>query len=265
MSLPQQTDPTLPQLTAGDICKDALMELGVYSQSDPVSADDMSFCLRKLNSLLDLWDAKKTYSWNVNFQTFRLVPNLQPHSIGVAAQSPDPNPTFVVTVNRPVKIESAQVILDNVSPAVFQPLNIRDDAWWADQRIPGLSTSFPTDLYYSPDWPNGNCYFWPIPTTAWGIRLEIWVPLAGLPIARTIFTFPPGYQEAITLTLAENISPAFEKQPSLITVRNAMKARGIIQITNSNPPTMGTCDSGIPNGQRNGNRATFNYRTGMGR
>src|SRR5690349_21746077 len=141
-------------------------------------------------------------------------------------------PTFAVAVNRPVEIIAAAIILTNQSPNVTLPLNIRGDEWWAVNQVKTLVSSLPTDLYYSPDFPNGSLFFWPIPNIAYGLELEVSVLIADLTLD-SVFSLPEGYQEAIITTVAESVCSTFGKPiPSDLSSR-AMRARAIIQANNS--------------------------------
>lgn len=234
-----------------DIVTSALLEAGVYAQGETPSANDAAFVLQKLNDLFDEWSAIRPFAYNQVFTSYTLTPNLSPHTIG-------PSGTFVVA-QRPVKIQSAQLILNNVSPAVYVPINIQDDDWYALQALPGLTSDIPTDLYYSPDETNGSLYFWPVPSRAYGVRLETWVLLSQLADLDTVIVLAPGYRNAITLTLAENICGPFQLQPNAILVRNALAARRAIMANNTPPPRMASDCPDMPNTSI---QSDYNWRTG---
>lgn len=234
-----------------DLIANSMKEIGALAPGETPTSDEQTDILGKLNRLLDRWNTQRLYTYNVNFVNYTLTPNLQPHTIG-------PSGTFTVSV-RPVEIKWAAIILNNVTPNVTSPLTLRDDDWWANQRVKSLATSLPTDLYYSPDFPNGSLFMWPIPTTAWGLELETRTILSSVVISDTI-NLPPGYEDAITLTLAEDICSMFEKTPNPVLLSAAMRARAAIKSTNSFSPRISTVDSGMP--KSGGTRSDFNYRTG---
>jgi len=234
-----------------DLLANAMKEIGALSSGETFSPDEKTDVLGKLNRMLDRWNTQRLYAYNVNFANYTLTPNLSPHTIG-------PTGTFTVSV-RPVEIKAAALILNNVTPNVTMPLGIRDDDWWANQRVKTLKTSVPTDLYYSPDFPNGSLYLWPIPTTAYGLELESRVLLSSV-VATDTLNLPQGYEDAITLSLAEDICPMFDKTPHTLLVSGAMRARAAIKSTNSFSPRISTVDSGMPSG--GGTRTNWNYLTG---
>ena len=130
------------------------------------------------------------------------------------------------------------------------------------ERAGHLDHVFPTDLYYEPNWPLGVLHFWPVPNTNYGLELTYRVVLPEFQMT-TVFSMPPGYRKALTLTLAEDVAgplgatalSSFQK-----TVEKAMDARNQIGINNDFVPSLTTQDSGMPNNR--GFRSNFNYRTG---
>lgn len=252
-NIPAQA-PAIPPTKVSDIITNAFAEIGVFAIGDAVAAEHAAYALGKINRLLDAWNARRVFVYSIGFNTYAIPVNTQPITIGPGAN--------INVTQRPVKIVAANLILNNVNPSVRQPLMIRDDDWWAEQRVPGVTTTLSTDLYYSPDWPNGNIFLWPKLTVNYPLELETWTLLSKVALADN-FSLPPGYEDAVTLTLAESLCPAYERGISPDLARLAQKARATIAGVNSTPPRMSTRDAGMPNGQ--GNRASFNYRTGLSR
>lgn len=237
-------------MLTSDLITAALQEINVCPAGDTPSAEDMAFGLNKLNLLLDTWATDESYVYNKDFSTYTLIPNHQPHTIGASGAD------FTVT-QAPVKIEAASLILTNSAPNVGIPLPIRDADWWADERIKALTSTSPTDLYYSQASPNGKIFLWPIPTIAYKLELETWVVLNQIATIATVLNLPTGYQAALTYSLAESW-PAVTIDPMLI--GRAKNARLAVQGVNIASPRMGTVDSGMPVG--GGTRSTWNFRTG---
>jgi len=241
--------------TAQDIVRDALIEIGVLNAVDPMGAEDAAFGLSKLNRILDNWNAQRSAVYASDFATFTLTPLLAPHTIGPAASSP----TLTVTGNRPVTIEAANIILTTSTPTVRTPLVLRDAQWWANQRVRDVPTTLPTDLFYIPNWPLGELYFWPVPTIAYGLELNYRTVLAQLALTDS-FNLPPGYQDAITLTLAEDLSGPFRAAVSGQLAQKAAHARAVVFANNDDSPRLVTLDSGMQSGRSV--RPYFNYLTG---
>ena len=216
--------------------------------SDSELMDGMIF----LNQQIDYWSARGCYSWTTAFQQFTLTPNHQPYLIGPNLTAPD-----FAAPQRPVKIVSANVILPGNATTDI-PIMIRDNAWWAAKSTKNQASTFPTDLYYEPDVPNGQLWFWPIATVGYGVRLEGMVFLQQFVTLDDCFIAPPAYLAAVTLTLAEELVDLWgtEMPPNL--ARRAMKARDALQSNNNLPPRIDSADWGTYSRAR----ADFNYMTG---
>jgi hypothetical protein len=216
----------------------ALFEIKVARAGDQVAPETLQYGLQLFNELLDGWngipDHRAIYA--VDISTFTLVPSLVPHTIG-------PTGTFV-TASRPVNIAFAQVDLGGGPPDVYRPIWLRDKRWYANQSVPALTSTFPTDLYYAPDWPNGSLYFWPVPTTAYTVRLWLQALLLTANLSTTV-SFPPGYQLALRLTLAERLARGMGQPLSADLKQDARDARAAIFANNEEMPALHTADSGL--------------------
>ena len=240
--------------TALDIITAAMQEIGANAPGEVPSAAEGSTGLKKLNRMLDQWNAQKLYCYANVFSTHAWPSGQQSRTIGATGN-------FVVSV-RPVKILSAAT---EDASGVRTPISVHngpaDSQFWADLLLRTVSSSPPSDLYYSPDWPNGTLYLYPKPNTALTLELESNVILAALAALGTTFTLPPGYEDAVSYSLAESFYGTFKTpmETQVVISDLARKARAAIQGLNSVPSPMGSRDSGIPNG---GGNADFNWRTG---
>lgn len=232
-----------------DLITDALTEIRVARAGDVLSPEDQALGLLRLNRILDRLNLDEGGVWTVNFQTFTITPNLQPHTIG-------PTGTWTVP-RRPQRIVGANLVLNTSTPNVLFPIRIVDDQWWLQQPVPALSTAIPEALYYSPDWTqdgtpdNGSCYFWPVPNTAYDIRLELAVTLAPTTVTET-FSLPPGYQELLTLMLAEDLSGSFGQPVTPDLARRVSQSKAAVLSRNVRPIAVASRDSGMPGGDPGG-------------
>jgi hypothetical protein len=144
-------------VTSLDIVKAAMQEIGALSPGEAPSNEDQAWVLQKLQRLIDRYNARLPMIYNVNFTKFTLPNGVNPITIG---------PGGIFDVNqRPQNIASIGLLLAG-TPGVELPLTERDQDWWANNRIKGLTSTLPTDYYYSPDWPMGNIFFWPVPVAS---------------------------------------------------------------------------------------------------
>lgn len=237
-------------MTIQEVVTGALVEIGVARGGDAPRSEDADYACTILNRIFDDLNAEDAGVYGDTFVPYTLTPNLHPHTIG-------PTGTFVVT-QRPEAIGGANLVLTTVTPSVRQPIYVRDRAWWLNQRIRDLATSFPTDLFYRPDWPNGELNFWPVPTAALQVELMTRILLAAVALTDT-FSLPPGYQSFLTLTLAEQICEPMGQPLSPGLVQHAQQARARVFGRNTVTPRLHTADAGIPRGRRSGRG--FNYLT----
>jgi hypothetical protein len=205
------------------------------------------------NELLDGLNVDGRAIYNRTFTTYTLTPNLQPHTIGLAANAP----TFAVTTGRPTRIVAANLVLTTSTPNVRVPLALRDEAWWAAQRVRGITSSIPTDLFYDDGWPNGSLNLWPVPTIAYGLELLTDTLLAAVADTDTL-DLPFGYPLALRLTLAEACANTWGQPLPANLERRAREARAAVWGNNDLIPNLVTRDGGMPGGRG----GVYDYRTG---
>ncbi len=232
--------------TALDILKDALKELGAIGVADTPDADVSTFALGKLNRVIDNFNAEGANISAQQLLSYTLTPSLQPHTIGPSGA------TWTATA-APVSILGANLILTG---GIRYPIAVRDARWWSKLANPTWSASIPTDLRYEPTpWPKGSVYLWPVPSSAYSIELLTSISIAAMVLATT-FAMMPGYQDAVTLTLAEELATPLGVQLPPDLLYRATKARARVQANNSRVPPL---ESDAPTGQGG---AWFDYQTG---
>lgn len=231
-------------MTYRDLVLNAARELNLVDAEDALEAADATFILGKLNRLLDRWNGLGVASYVVQPTTYTLTPSLNPHTIG-------PTGTFVVPV-RPERIEGAA----RVSGTTRYPIGVRDEEWFDRLSVQSLTGSFVEELFYRPTWPNGELHFWPVPNAAGSVELTMRQLLASGTL-NTTFSLPPGFEDAVTLTLAEDISWAFGvKEVSPLMVAKAQSARNALFSQHGKTHRLRP-DSGMGVGG-----GYFDYRTG---
>src|SRR5215472_17431665 len=130
-------------------CKDLLYisfrEAGILKRPQAANSPaELADGLIFLNQQINYWAARHCYSWTTTFLSgLSLTPGHQPHLVGPGLVSPD----FGITGNnRPTSIESCNLVLTNTVPNVDVPIRIRDNAWWAAQRVKAIQSSIPIDV-----------------------------------------------------------------------------------------------------------------------
>lgn len=245
-------------VTALDIITAALTELGTVAAGEPVAPADAQWGLQKLQRLIDRYNARLPMVYNVNFTIFTMPAQNNPFTIG-------PGATFDVN-QRPVSIPSIGLILAG-TPGVEIPMNPRDDMWWANNRIKDLTSTFPTDYYYSPSWDVqddgsqwGQIFFWPEPTSSFQIDVQMRQVLGAYGSVTDSFTMPPAYWDLIVYELAISLAPSFGLQPNSALFAGQKTALKAVQVNNISSPRL---MSDSPSSASGSARPDFNFLTGL--
>lgn len=266
---------TVLAYTCADLVNDALIEIGAAAPGDlaNMDGDEQQWAFRKLNDLIDEWQARAFYVFGFAFSTFNTVAGLSPHTIG-----PDPGnspnnwaaPTFSTgTDPAPTRIRAAAQVQNPGQNGVDLPINIRDEAWWAGQPVKTIQTNVITDLYYNSGAPLGSLFFWPVPNASVQVRLEIWQTVAqfkaitdpiGGPGGPGIW--PRGYRNALKLTLSERLLPGENKSAHPKLEEAAKMARKAVLGNNTRSPKVASRDYGMPRARSGGKRGDFNWLSG---
>jgi|HubBroStandDraft_1064217.scaffolds.fasta_scaffold00168_24 hypothetical protein len=273
MSAPSLPPPNLGYWRVQDVLYKALRAAQIVKRAQGIpSSSQFAEALLYANQIIDQWAARRVNMWTTTFTLYTLTPNHQPHMLGPGLIAPD----FACAAPRPVRIESAELVLTGlggpgsqnptpptppgaVNTNVDLPLHIRDSAWWANRSLKGIATDVPTDLYVEYDWDSLALYLWCIPSYAYGLRLESWVGLSQFQTIAAKFSAPPAYFNALAYTLAKALLDPFEMPmpaalPDLL--REAMRA---MTGNNQASPRCSSADYGTRG--RTG-RGDFNYFTG---
>jgi len=242
-------------MTASDIISNAMQEINALAAGETLSSEDASFGLSKLNRLLDNWNTESLFIYGTLLFQGTLTAEHNPHTIGTSGTD------FIVSTARPPKITKANLVLTDVTPNIFRPLVVVDDAWWMNNPVPTLETQIPYYLWPNYSWPTASLYLWPVPTKAYDIRLDLQTLFSSFALSDT-FSLPPGYEDAVTLSLAESLTSAFGKSPSPVLVQQAAAARGRVKSLNSEAPTM-ACDGAVQSMDSRPRASIANFLSGF--
>jgi hypothetical protein len=222
--------------TTRQLCLDALQEIRVVSAVEAGQPEDLDFALRRLNRILDAWNADGLAIYANQTLVFPIAPGVNPQTIG-------PTGLWVVPV-RPQTILAANLIQGG---NIRVPITLHDQAWWMQVGAPTTQVDTLNDAYYSPAWPNGQLFCAQTPGSADPVELLIRVHLSQA-VFTDVFSMPPGYQDALTLTLAEALAAPLRADMPPGLPFSAQRARAIAFEANTPTPPLITTDFGIPGG-----------------
>lgn len=242
-------------MTVLDVLTAACVEINAAGAGETLQPEIEALALQKFNMIVDDWNAQRCAVYHEEFlDNLLIIPNQEILTIG-------PDSADYTVTQRPVTIDGANVILNNVSPEVKTPLEVVRYPWWLRQSVPTTTTELPGFLYYEPKWPNGEIRLWPLPTYAYGLELMVREVLAELASADD-FDMPPGYRTAMILTLAENLHGPLRKMWTPTQGAKAREARARIFANNDLTPAIATKDFGMPTSGIKP-RPYFNWRNGQ--
>lgn len=229
--------------TAADIIRRAMKQLGVLAAGETPSAEDQADALIELNLMLSSWANERLLVFGTRRNTYTMVPNLSPHTIGATG-------TFATT--RPLRIDGAGVIM--VGNDTELPISMLTDAEYRLVMQKGLPSTFPMEMWVEWTYPNANLWFWPVPTTAAMLVLYTWSQIASF-AASDVVSLPSGYEDAMGNALAVRLAPSYGTEPSPTLIQNMLESVAAIKRTNA-PDVVSEIDPGLLG------RRVFNVHTG---
>lgn len=238
--------------TAQTLVDNALKKAGVYAASETPETADRTQCLAEMNLIVGTWQAQRRFGYYTRIDVFTITTSASSYTIGPSGSSP--SFSLGATGIRPIEILGANLIRVGDTPDTRVPLQVFnvDDYRGINEYL--QTAEEPAALFYNPTFPNGTLYPVPYPedtTAAKANKLELYSKflLASFAdINTTSYDLPPGYENALTLTLAEVVAPLFGKTLPQEVKDQARQARAAIRSNNSKPPKLVT-DSGLTFGR----------------
>lgn len=209
--------------TALDLIKDAMMDLGVLQDGEAPTAGEQNYAFRQLNLMLDSWSTESLSVFCKTTVSFNLVAAQAVYPLGVGGTL-DVNGNAIA---RPEYLTHAWVNINGQD----QPVTIIDQNQWDLEPLKQLSGSFPTKVFYDPQYPLGQLKPWPVSQTAYPFWIEFMQVLAQFAGINTTVSFPPGYESAVQKNLACRL-PGFRVQPTADLVATARETKANIERIN---------------------------------
>jgi hypothetical protein len=212
--------------TAREIIKGSLRLIGVIASGDTPTASEETDALDVFNQMLESWSTEGLIIFSKVREEFTLTPLTGAYTIGVTGD---------FNTSRPLKIESAKIEDQGVTPTAEYPVRILNLQEWADISIKDLQSALPTQLYTDDAYPLATINLWPTPTVANKLVLYSWKPLTTFATANDVISLPPGYLKALRYNLALELAPEYGRQPDTAVVAGALEGKENIKRMNIKP------------------------------
>lgn len=205
--------------TASEIITRAMIKIGVISPGESIPYSKGNQMLQELNDMLERWSLQKLLLKYAVEESFNL-------SVGVGSYTYGTGGLF--NSAPPIDILSGSYIRDGSEdyPVEVKPINVYRGV--GDKSNQGK----PNFIAFSPEYPLGKVYVWPVPDAAYGLHLRVTKQLISFATLATSVNLPTGYRGAIVANLAIEICPNFDRSPSDALVSSA--GEGIRVIKNNN-------------------------------
>lgn len=230
--------------TALSLLKDAMFDLSVLGAGKTPTTNEQTDGLRRLNSMLDLWDTSSILV-PFNTQVTHTLDGSQSYTIGATGDIVTTRPTYIISafvthnnIDYPVRVLRSRTEYDNIE----------------DKSITGI----PRMLYYEPTLPDGTIFIWYTGDSSYSLKLNTRGQLTSFALISTDVTLAPGYEEAIYSNLAINLAPMFEVSVSAEVAKKAKDSLAMIKRLNRQSPVM-TYDNAIPSSNRGYNINSDGY------
>lgn len=186
--------------TARTIIRRALQQNGVLTKNEAPSADEASDALVSLNNLIASWSNDSLLIYSRVSESFPLVSGTSSYTIGTGG---DFNTT------RPLQILSAFTRIGNID----YDIDIIDEVAYDNISQKSISSSIPSVLVYTGNFPLGTINIYPVPTTG-NIHIRSEKELSGFTTLDTDIDLPPGWDRALIYNLSIELAPEYGVQPS---------------------------------------------------
>ncbi len=224
----------MPATTFTAIAEVSFGMLNVFLPGEAIGTADANRARLICNRMLAGWSQRDQYIVVVSRNRFTLTANkggpTNPYTIGIGGD---------FNVARPQNqnsITAANLILTATSPEVRVPLGVYTDQAYDANKIPTMSNTQPTGLYYNPYYASdlGKIYLWPVPSTAQN-DIELFLTDAMAPFAdlTTTYYLPEGGEDVISYQLALRMQGPWGKKLDPADVQIANEVLGVFKRSNA--------------------------------
>jgi hypothetical protein len=208
------------QRTVRDLIRRSLRLIGAYGSGESIDANDAMDAMFALNQLVDGWSTDNLMVYETTEVSFPLVAGKAMYSIGPFADFDTP---------RPVALEYA---FTRDAQGLDRPLRNVSQEDYATITLKNIGETFPWAITNDMAQPLSTLTLYPYPQAQLTLFLGIQQAFKGFQDLSDPINLPPGYEEALVYSLAEQIAPEYDRPIPPVVSRTAAMARGRIRSVN---------------------------------
>ena len=239
-------------MTVRSLIYSSLRLIGVLSQGENPTAQDMQDALDALNLMVDSWSTNNLMIPAIIRRTFTCVAGQQTYSIGpTGADFTAPRPNRIV--------DALTVVTPSSGPELELPMKIINVDQFSNIFVKSVQSTIPLWLYYDNAIPNGNINLWPVPQLNSQLVLYSQEGLTQFASINDNVTLAPGGTRMMKYNLAVELAPEYGKNDldaKIVAIAEGSMANYKRMINQNKPYYMGTDDALA------GPRGSFNWLVG---
>lgn len=205
-------------MTAKQIIEGALRTINALASGEEATPAEMQDGLAALNGLISSWNNETLMIPSITTRTFDLGDSKE-YTYGVGGDFDAP---------RPIQVQFAQ-FQDPYN--YFYTCEVYNNQTWAINERPVQIR--PLGLYFEASYPLAKIHFPTFPYTTDKLRLQVLEPLTYINNPLDSFTLPDGYERALKLNLAVELSAEFGATLKPETIQLAQQAKQQIRVKNT--------------------------------
>ena len=182
--------------TGKTILLGALRLLNVKQSAEVLESDELEDGKNVLNELIDAWSNEKLMQPALVEVTHTLTSSDGTYTIGSGGD---------IDVTRPLSIESMYIRRNDLDYKVTKLENQEFSSIYNKTT----ESDFPSSFYYRESYPLGEINFYPIPSEANTLVMQVWTQISQITNMDTVLTLPPGYNRALRYNLAIDLAPEY--------------------------------------------------------
>lgn len=211
-------------MTVKELITRSLRLLQVLKPGRTPNIHEVSTGVEILEGMREQMNIDRLWIYRVERQTFTLTANDGTYTMG-------PGGDF--NVDRPVRIDSAGVVLTANTDDPEYPVEVVDINGWRKITHKAQTSDYPSCLYPDYATPLITINLAPVPTVANDLVLYTWAQLQTFDSESTVISGPPGYVDAYAYQLALRMAPEWGVPITAFVDREAEKTMAAVHRHNA--------------------------------